>query len=77
MPRDKGKGFRLDMGEPWDGKLEDFCAAYYDASKTQVIREALDQYIDFILKNEPERKRRYDEHKGKRLQAARSEKIIR
>ena len=66
MARAKGAGFRLDMGEPWDGKLSDFCAAFYNASKTQVIREALDIYIDFTLDKEPERRKRYKATRRKR-----------
>jgi hypothetical protein len=66
MAREKGSGFRLDMGEPWDGMLADFCAAYYDASKTQVIREALADYIPRTLAAEPERRKRYEAEQKKR-----------
>jgi hypothetical protein len=66
MARDKGAGFRLDLGDELEGKLADFCAAYYGASKTEVIRQAVDQYIRLILDNEPERRRRYEEEARKR-----------
>jgi hypothetical protein len=59
MSRTSG-GFRLDLGEPWAGKLEDFSSAYYRGSKTEIIREALDLYIPTILATEPERKKRFD-----------------
>ena len=66
MARDKGAGFRLDLGEELEGRLADFCAAYYGASKTKVIREAVEQYIQQILVNEPNRKKRYEEERGRR-----------
>lgn len=63
----KKGGFTLILGEPWEGKLADFCAAYYGADKTKVIREALDHYIDVILDKEPERKKRVGEERSKRI----------
>ena len=38
-------GFRLDLGEPTAGMLADFCAAFFAANKTQVIRESLQEFI--------------------------------
>ena len=66
MARNKGAGFRLDLGEELEGRLADFCEAYYGASKTRVIREAIDQYIRATLANEPERRERYEEERRKR-----------
>jgi hypothetical protein len=66
MARDKNAGFRLDLGEELEGELADFCAAYYGASKTEVIRQAVGQYIRSILANEPARRKRYEEERGKR-----------
>lgn len=66
MMRSKSKGFRLDLGDELDAKLADFCAAYYKANKTEVIREALDAYIESILDREPERRRRYELARQKR-----------
>jgi hypothetical protein len=56
----KNKGFRLDLGDELDAKLEDFCSAYYKANKTEVIREALEAYIESTLDGEPERRQRYE-----------------
>jgi hypothetical protein len=70
MPRDKSKGFRLDLGDELDAKLADFCAAYYKANKTEVIREALEAYIESTLNREPERRRRYELARQKRAVAA-------
>ena len=62
-------GFRLDLGEPWEGKLADFCAAHYDASQTNVIRHALDAFIDQRLADpgESAMRARYEEARRKRL----------
>jgi predicted DNA-binding protein len=66
MARSKSKGFRLDLGDELEAKLEDFCAAYYDGKKTTIIREALEAYIDSTLANEPERRNRYDAARRRR-----------
>jgi hypothetical protein len=66
MARSKSRGFRLDLGDELEAKLEDFRAAYYRADKTAIIREALDTYIDSVLANEPERRRRYEVARRKR-----------
>ena len=66
MSRSKSKGFRLDLGDELDAKLTDFCAAYYNANKTEVIRVALDTYIESTLEGEPERRRRYELARQKR-----------
>jgi hypothetical protein len=66
MSRSKSKGFRLDLGDELDAKLADFCAAYYKANKTEVIREAVDSYIESTLGREPERRHRYELARQKR-----------
>jgi hypothetical protein len=63
--REKG-GFRLDLGEPWESDLTDFCAANYDGSKTEVVREALEEHIGRRLQ-EPEMRARFDRERRKRL----------
>jgi len=72
MSRSKNKGFRLDLGDELDAQLEDFCSAYYKANKTEVIREALGAYIESVLDREPERRRRYELARQKRITKARS-----
>ena len=48
-------GFRLDLGEPTAGMLADFCTAFFGANKTQVIREALQEFIPVKVAANPER----------------------
>jgi Arc/MetJ-type ribon-helix-helix transcriptional regulator len=60
------QGFRIDLGDELHTKLKDFCAAYYRANQSEVIREAVDWYIDLILSREPERRRRYEEARRER-----------
>ncbi len=43
--RKHSTGARFNLGEPWDGKLADFCTAHFSASATQVVRAALDMFI--------------------------------
>jgi Arc/MetJ-type ribon-helix-helix transcriptional regulator len=44
MPK-RSTGARFHLGEPWESTLEDFCAAHFAASATQVIRAALEAFI--------------------------------
>jgi hypothetical protein len=57
---------RLELGEPWASDLTDFCAANYGGSKTEVIREAIDEHIQRRLQ-EPGMKVRFDKERQKRL----------
>ena len=41
-------------------KLEDFRTVFYRGEKTEIVKEALNAYIDSVLEKEPERKKRYD-----------------
>ena len=65
MPKEGG--FRLDLGEPWASDLADFCFANYGCSKTEVIREALEQHIGGRLKAEPVMKERFEKARKRRL----------
>jgi hypothetical protein len=67
QPKEKG-GFRLDLGDPWEDDLTDFCAANYNGSKTEVIREALEEHLARRLL-EPVMKARFDRERNKRLAA--------
>jgi hypothetical protein len=64
----KSGGFRLDLAEPLAGKLADFCAAHYDASKTSIIGHALETFIDQRLADPGEiaMRARYEEARRKR-----------
>lgn len=66
---EKSKGFRLDLGEPLASDLADFCAAHFKAPATEVIREALSQFIQGRLNNEPSVKQRFEEARKARLGA--------
>jgi hypothetical protein len=66
---EKSKGFRLDLGEPWASDLIDFCAVHFKAPATEVIREALDEFIQGRLNAEPAVRKRFDEARKKRLGA--------
>ena len=66
----ESKPFNLNLGEPWAGKLADFCAAHYEAPWTSVIRYALDAFIDERLAAEPEVRKRYEAARAKRLSGA-------
>jgi hypothetical protein len=65
VTKEKG-GFRLDLGEPLESDLTDFCAANYKGSKTEVIREALEEHIQQRL-SEPVMRVRFDKARKKRL----------
>jgi hypothetical protein len=68
MPR-PSKGSRHNLGEPWASKLADFSAAMLGAPEANIIRAALNAYIDGRLENEPEIRRLYEEARDKRLAA--------
>lgn len=68
MPRDKGRGWRLDLGDDLEERLTDFSAAFYRAPKTEIIREALEEHMQRVLAMEPERQRRYDEIRRRRAE---------
>jgi len=65
--RQHSTGARFNLGEPWDGKLADFCAAHFSGSATQVVRAALDMFIPAELARDAATAARFDA-----LQAQRS-----
>ena len=69
MGRPSTTGSRLNLGEPWNSKLADFCTIHYGVDGVKVIREALDEHIDRRLAQEPALRRRFDEERRKRLAA--------
>jgi hypothetical protein len=52
-------GFRLDLREPVAGMLSDFCEAFFRGNKTDVIREALLQFIPAQVSANPGRGSKY------------------
>ena len=62
-------GARLGLGEPWAGKLADFCEALYGPPEINIVRRALDTFIDKHLERETDLRKRYDAARKKRLEA--------
>ena len=60
------KGARLGLGEPWQSMLSDFCAAHYNAPERDIIRAALDFFIQNRLEAEPEVRKRFEEARRRR-----------
>ena len=65
----KSGGFRLELGEPLAGDLADFQKAHYNASATEIIRQALRDFIDVRLVEEPAMRKRYEAAKKDRTGA--------
>lgn len=63
----KSKDAKLQLGEPWAGRLSDFCEAHYGAPAKEIIRAALDAFIDAALEQEPQMRRRFEAARKKRL----------
>lgn len=57
---------KLQLGEPLATRLKDFCAANYNCSALDVIREAVDEHISRRLEN-PEMAERMEAARKKRL----------
>lgn len=57
---------KLQLGEPLATRLKDFCAANYNCSALDVIREAVDEHINRRLEN-PEMAERMETARKKRL----------
>ena len=57
----KAGPFRLDLGDPVEGMLRDFCAVNYDSNMTEVVRRALLKFIPAELARDHEKRREYDE----------------
>lgn len=59
-------GARFNLGEPWDGRLADFCTAHFKGSATDVVRAALEVFIPMELARDLATAERY-----RKLQEAR------
>jgi hypothetical protein len=68
MAGDKNTGFRLDLGPTLDGKLEDFCEAFFKGTKTEAVRRAVTDYIPRTLETAPEFKALYERLQERRRQ---------
>jgi hypothetical protein len=58
---------RFNLGEPWDGKLADFCAPHFEGSGTDVVRAALDVFIPMDLEKNLGTKEKYEKLQAERL----------
>lgn len=76
MPR-SSKDAKLQLGEPWAGKLADFCAAMLNAAQKDVIRAALDSFIDEELAKNPGIRARYETARTRRLEAGTNVHLLR
>jgi len=68
MAGEKSAGFRLDLGPTLDGKLQDFCEAFFKGTKTEAIRRAVTDYIPRTLESAPEFKALYERLQERRRQ---------
>jgi hypothetical protein len=64
--RKRSSGGRFNLDEPWNGKLDDFCAAHFKGSAKEVVQAALDVFIPAELKRD-----RASAERFKKLQAQR------
>jgi hypothetical protein len=62
----KSRDAKLQLGEPWAGRLSDYCEALLGAPQKNVIRAALDAFIDAELEANPSIRARYDAAQRKR-----------
>lgn len=61
-------GARFRLGAPIDDDLADFCAASWNASQTEVIREAVKTYIEQQLVQNEGLQERFASARRKRLE---------
>lgn len=63
----KSKGARWGLGEPYTGMLADWCTVNHNAPEREVVKEALETYIEGRLANEPVMRQRFDAARLARL----------
>ena len=59
-------GARFNLGEPWDGRLADFCAAHFSGSATDIVRAALKVFIPMELARDLATAERYQKLQAER-----------
>jgi hypothetical protein len=64
-------GSRLNLGEPLDSDLSDFCVAHFNAPAINIVREAIRELMERRLASEPEMRKRFEEARKTRLKAQR------
>lgn len=70
----RSTGGRFNLDEPWNGKLDDFCAAHFSGSAKEVVQAALDVFISAELRRDRATAERYKKLQAERRVSARSPK---
>ena len=58
---------KLQLGEPWAGKIDDFLMASHKGQFVELVRRAVDMYIDDYLDKNPGFKKDYEAAEAARL----------
>ena len=74
MSRRRSTGGRFNLGDPWDGRLDDFCTAHHIASATEVVRKALAMFIPADLAQNRGAEETYNRLQAERLAGENGEK---
>jgi hypothetical protein len=69
VSRRRSTGGRFNLGDPWDGQLDDFCSAHHTASATDIVRKALDMFIPADLARNQGVAETYERLQAKRKRA--------
>lgn len=65
--RKRSTGGRFNLDEPWNSKLDDFCAAHFSGSAKEVVQAALDMFIPAELKKDKATAERFKQLQNERL----------
>lgn len=58
---------KLKLGEPWAGKVNDFLKASHNGQFVELVRRAVDMYIDTYVAKNPGFKKDYDAARTARI----------
>ena len=58
---------RYELGEALDSRLADLSEGYRGAPETRLVREAVEEFIERCLREEPAVRKRYEEARKKRV----------
>jgi hypothetical protein len=73
--RKRSTGGRFNLDEPWNGQLDDFCAAHFAGSAKEVVQAALDVFIPIELKRDKATAERYKKLQTQRRTSGRPPKV--
>lgn len=65
MPRHYNDA-KLQLGEPWAGRIDDFLMASHKAQFVELVRRAVDMYIDKYLNDNPGFHQDFEKARAKR-----------